>query len=106
MAEVAHDESVIESGAACGKCRLVGEERRLEVLDCKGTHLPAVGLKPNAIEPAPFAGDGVADAAALEETGRLSQRMPAIAQPPCSFGRYGGGKKRLITSASTRKFTS
>ncbi len=34
------------------------------------------------------------------------RQMPAMAWPRCSLGRKGGGRKRPITSASTRKLTS
>gem|GEM_PF-4940350 len=57
MAKVAHDKGVVEGDTASRKRRLVGEERRLDVLDGERTHPPAVGLKPNAIETAAIAGD-------------------------------------------------
>ena len=73
MAEVAHDESVVEGDTASRKRRLVGEEGRLDVFDCQWTHLPTVGLKPNTIKTAAITSDGVANAAALKVGGRLGQ---------------------------------
>ena len=69
MAEVAHDESVVESHTACGKCRLIGEERRFDILNRQWTHLPTVSLKPDPIETAAIASDGVANAATLKVSG-------------------------------------
>ena len=73
MREVAHDERVVEGDAARRECRLVGEERGLDVLDFEWPHLPAVGLKANPIESAAIAGDRVANAAALEVGRRLGK---------------------------------
>ena len=73
MGKVAHEEGVVKGDTACWESRLVGEEGRLDLLDCERTHLPMVGLKPDAIEPAAVAGDGVPHAATLEEGGRIGQ---------------------------------
>jgi hypothetical protein len=73
MGEVAHDERVIKRDTAHGECRLVGEESRLDMLDCEWTYFPIVSLKPHAVEAAIIASDGVANAAALEVGRRLRQ---------------------------------
>ena len=77
MAEVAHDESVVESHTACGKCRLIGEERRFDILNRERAHLPTVSLKPDPIKTVTIAGGGVANVAALKIGGRLGQRVEA-----------------------------
>jgi len=71
--EIAHDESVIESDTTGGKLCLVCEEGRLDQIDSKWSNPPAFGLKPNAIETATIAGDGVANASTLKVAGRRSE---------------------------------
>ena len=77
VADVSHDESVVENDTAIWKFRAVGEKGGLDVLDCKRVHLPPVSLKSDAIETAAVASDRVANTAALEIRGRFGERLKA-----------------------------
>ena len=73
VADVSHDEGVVENDTAIRKFRVVGEKSGLDVLDCERAHLPAVGLKSDAIETAAVTGDGITNPASLEIRGRFGK---------------------------------
>ena len=69
MADVAHDECVIEGDAVIRKCYFVRKEGGLDLFHGEWAHLPVGYFKPDTVETTAIPGHGIPDASALEKGG-------------------------------------
>ena len=77
VGNVAHDQGVVEGGAAGREGGGIVEEGGFDGFDGEVPDLPVVGFEADAIEAAAVAGDGEADAAGFEEGGGFLERAEA-----------------------------